>query len=825
MEPPLKRQRLGNSPEQLLQKRARNDLRLKSRFESIFEKFGKDFTGVGDEIDFQTGKIVVNNGHLTTMQGELDAEGLANEEDELATDTPPKLNSSQLYGHNGGILTKPKEDEDNAAQIVQEGPYGPEVACIGSSIAAAIKMEDGSSYDSSVHGKLFIARNILSQLSCLGPHIRKSIANVQRSANTSKVVSVETEDLTVDPTWRVPVLLHPKLSTPSEEPCERPEPVLEEPQLDSPERSPSPVGKSLWSLDRPVSRSSPFEIVGARDSKDNRTLLRKGRRPPRWTLKEDKMLRKLRSTTKLTDQELETHLPGRADKDLEQRRHSMKMNVTEDAQCTFATSSIPCASLPKTTKPEVPAPIIGSISNAVNIQISPNTNTNVEVINSAIQRLPGHKNQNIKEGKHERAEHARRAYRKTCEWCYVCLSIARLLQLAALEKTSKRSEIPDIQKSDINYLQVSDNNAQKLEQRTSRRTKKAKKVEIRKSAISQEPPTDVSLTEISIEPTSSRISGRIKASKAIIQMPRARRSRKTQSPLSPAFTVSKSLNGTQPAVDRLLKSLLADIDSENNQRFPDVCELSSRDNKSDRNNQIGRHEMGKMSSKEVCVVIVRQDHNNDQSLTNIVEDQASEALFRSTQPESLNHASSPQARRGRPRRNWTGSQQHIGLKSSPRNHEIQPEPHSEKASLRTERGYNPASVCALSHEHQNRNSKMEKSRNDLSSSPDLASTTTPQSRENLKVLSSSKPLGESVSRKLRGKSVSGQRNAKPVPTADSPSLPSILGEFSDDELSHTRKRGKSSLTTIPTTLPLSARTRRCGLPGYKCGRTLCLTCN
>ena len=122
MEPPLKRQRLDDSQKHLLQKRARNDLRLKSRFESIFEKFGKDFTGVGDEIDLQTGKVVVNNGHLTTMQGELDAEGLANEEDELAATTTAQDHPSQQLRLNDAISAKLPEDENHRIQRVNQGP-------------------------------------------------------------------------------------------------------------------------------------------------------------------------------------------------------------------------------------------------------------------------------------------------------------------------------------------------------------------------------------------------------------------------------------------------------------------------------------------------------------------------------------------------------------------------------------------------------------------------------------------------------------------------------------------------------------------------------
>ncbi|KAJ5520841.1 Centromere protein Scm3 N-terminal [Penicillium fimorum] len=52
--------------------RAQNDSRLKSLFEGIFAKYSQDFTGVGDEIDLQTGDIVVDNGHLMGMGGEHD---------------------------------------------------------------------------------------------------------------------------------------------------------------------------------------------------------------------------------------------------------------------------------------------------------------------------------------------------------------------------------------------------------------------------------------------------------------------------------------------------------------------------------------------------------------------------------------------------------------------------------------------------------------------------------------------------------------------------------------------------------------------------------
>lgn len=54
---------------QLEQARARASKKLKSRFEDIFAKYEKDFTGVGDEIDLRTGEVVVNNGHLQSITG------------------------------------------------------------------------------------------------------------------------------------------------------------------------------------------------------------------------------------------------------------------------------------------------------------------------------------------------------------------------------------------------------------------------------------------------------------------------------------------------------------------------------------------------------------------------------------------------------------------------------------------------------------------------------------------------------------------------------------------------------------------------------------
>ncbi|EMC95277.1 hypothetical protein BAUCODRAFT_35264 [Baudoinia panamericana UAMH 10762] len=58
--------------DELERDRYANDQRLKSRFENIFAKYARDFSGIGDEIDMETGEIVVDNGHLANMQHEAD---------------------------------------------------------------------------------------------------------------------------------------------------------------------------------------------------------------------------------------------------------------------------------------------------------------------------------------------------------------------------------------------------------------------------------------------------------------------------------------------------------------------------------------------------------------------------------------------------------------------------------------------------------------------------------------------------------------------------------------------------------------------------------
>lgn len=84
--PPAKRRRVQNydrrprlsicpsvSPDpDLVEDRDRNDNTLKGKFEAIFEKYGRDFSDIGDEINVMTGEVVVDHGHILSMVDEKD---------------------------------------------------------------------------------------------------------------------------------------------------------------------------------------------------------------------------------------------------------------------------------------------------------------------------------------------------------------------------------------------------------------------------------------------------------------------------------------------------------------------------------------------------------------------------------------------------------------------------------------------------------------------------------------------------------------------------------------------------------------------------------
>ena len=107
MERQAKRRRISFSPEiespipRSRYDAARKDVRvrLRTKLEAIFDKYGKDFSGIGDEIDLKTGEIVVDNGHLLGMKHEMDIETTARVSD------PWAQNSDDEDGEHGGYIS------------------------------------------------------------------------------------------------------------------------------------------------------------------------------------------------------------------------------------------------------------------------------------------------------------------------------------------------------------------------------------------------------------------------------------------------------------------------------------------------------------------------------------------------------------------------------------------------------------------------------------------------------------------------------------------------------------------------------------------------
>ncbi|GKT91900.1 myb-like DNA-binding domain protein [Colletotrichum tofieldiae] len=240
MEPPAKRPRVGPSPlglqskgdeddelnyepeevsqmrdpgYQLEQSRAFAAFKLKSTFEHIFQKYERDFTGIGDEIDLRTGKIITNNGHLERMQNERDT-GLPDEDDEedegmlledafASGDEEDDEGGSDEDGADGNDDHDRSDDEEDEERILH-GKKG----ATPRSTALVHKTKVELQHRSSLSHILPSTSGSGSEqrLSNLGPPRQPENGNLGSSAN---IWGYEPEF--VDPTWRVPEITSPRL--------------------------------------------------------------------------------------------------------------------------------------------------------------------------------------------------------------------------------------------------------------------------------------------------------------------------------------------------------------------------------------------------------------------------------------------------------------------------------------------------------------------------------------------------------------------------------------------------------------------------------------
>lgn len=157
MERPTKRQRIIESfdesrePEvDVFEARRANDQRLKSRFEEIIEKYGKDFSSVGDEIDLETGDIIVDNGHIQEMQDEHDLGGHTHRSSALPERFPGR-GLGYVENVNGNVQSMSHKVSLEQPENSREPPMEPSSAGVSTTRKSDQRVskipEHGSSFD------------------------------------------------------------------------------------------------------------------------------------------------------------------------------------------------------------------------------------------------------------------------------------------------------------------------------------------------------------------------------------------------------------------------------------------------------------------------------------------------------------------------------------------------------------------------------------------------------------------------------------------------------------------------------------------------------
>ena len=263
-------------PDQELQrKRARVDFKLKSTFEAIFEKYGKDFEGIGDEIDMRTGEILVNNGHILEMRHEMDAgdpkrrwrgqwsEELDddmsgseedddteddNEDDDQRNDDEDDLEeeNKEDYDDDDDALSDEDMVEDDmilrgfaqASQQFMHRQLPPEPIPFKDRFAVHTELRNPSVSHSSLAGSVLPSHSeILAQFGTqLGPEIAKYIS--KRGG---------LHDSRVEPAWRIPDIVPATAPASARRPLIKSMVVQQEPEF---QRSQSPENApSIWALE------------------------------------------------------------------------------------------------------------------------------------------------------------------------------------------------------------------------------------------------------------------------------------------------------------------------------------------------------------------------------------------------------------------------------------------------------------------------------------------------------------------------------------------------------------------------------------------------
>ena len=328
MEPPSKRQRLTGSsyPEiDLHARRAQNDFRLKSIFESIFEKYGRDFDGIGDEIDLKTGEIVVNNGHIQGMSNERDAGGSGY--------STKKLGDSDHDGHALIEYTQehseaPGSSDPGDADVVEESEASEQSDFVADSLMGDVP---GSSHLQQLGEKSRRAVSVPSddeEDELASSDVEWATHNKDRPGVRERFSLLKdrfsfVDEPAIDPVWRAPPL-------PSNTRLERERERIGLTSVDDVRECSDEerAGISLWTPEikkRPVRRHASADSISARslsfkrgqENNDGGLLSHSSDSEPdsqqrvRWTQEEDELLIHLKMTTNLSSAEMEPYFQER----------------------------------------------------------------------------------------------------------------------------------------------------------------------------------------------------------------------------------------------------------------------------------------------------------------------------------------------------------------------------------------------------------------------------------------------------------------------------------------------------------------------------------
>ena len=328
MEPPSKRQRLAGSsyPDiDLHARRAQNDFRLKSIFESIFEKYGRDFDGIGDEIDLKTGEIVVNNGHIQGMTNERDAGGSGystKKSGDLDHDGHAVIEYTQEHSEAPGSSDAGDADVDEESEASEPSDFVAD-SLVGYNPGSSHLKQPSEKSRRAISVPSDDEEDELASSDVEWASHRKDRPGVRERFNLLQDRFSFVDETAIDPIWRAPPL-------PTVNPLKRERGGIGLTRVDDMREwsDEERAGISLWTPEikkRPVRRQASADSISGRSMSFKRDQENNGdeffshssdsepdlQQKVRWTQEEDELLIHLKMTTNLSSAEMEPYFPGR----------------------------------------------------------------------------------------------------------------------------------------------------------------------------------------------------------------------------------------------------------------------------------------------------------------------------------------------------------------------------------------------------------------------------------------------------------------------------------------------------------------------------------